>query len=72
MGNYLNIVQIMVSAVLVMVILLQVKELGTGLFGSSQAAFRTRRGAEKTLFQFTIMLSAIFLGISILSVRFVS
>ena len=70
MGNYLNIVQILVSVVLVIVILLQVRELGTGLFGSSQATFRTRRGVEKTLFQFTIMLSAIFLGISILSVRF--
>ena len=70
MGNYLNIVQILVSAVLVIVILFQVRELGTGLFGSSQATFRTRRGVEKTLFQFTIMLSAIFLGISIMSVRF--
>ena len=70
MGSYLNIVQILVSVVLVIVILLQVRELGTGLFGSAQATFRTRRGVEKTLFQFTIMLSAIFLGISILSVRF--
>ena len=70
MGNYLNIVQILVSVVLVIVILLQVRELGTGLFGSAKATFRTRRGVEKTLFQFTIMLSAIFRGISILSVRF--
>lgn len=69
MGTYLNIVQILVSITIVLVILLQVKEGGSGLFGSSQSTIRTRRGLEKTLFQFTIILGAIFLGISILSVR---
>ena len=69
MSIYLNIVQIMVSVVLLLVILSQVKEAGSGMFGNSQTTFRTRRGLEKTLFQFTIILSAIFLLLSILSVQ---
>jgi len=69
MDTYLNIVQIMVSVVLVLVILSQVKESGSGIFGSAQSTFRTRRGVEKTLFEFTIILAAVFLVISVLSVR---
>jgi preprotein translocase subunit SecG len=55
-----------------MVILLQVKEGSAGLFGSPGTTVRTRRGLEKTLFQFTIVLSVVFLGLSILSVRLAS
>ena len=69
MGVYLNIGQILVSVLIVLVILIQVKEGGSGLFGSGQSTIKTRRGLEKTLFQFTIILTVVFLGISILSVR---
>lgn len=69
MGVYLNIGQILVSVLIVLVILIQVKEGGSGLFGSAQSTVRTRRGLEKTLFQFTVILTVVFLGISILSVR---
>jgi preprotein translocase subunit SecG len=65
--TYLNVAQILVSLTIILVILAQVKEGGGGLFGSAQSSVRTRRGLEKTLFQFTIVLSAIFLGMSILS-----
>jgi preprotein translocase subunit SecG len=57
------------SFCIVLVILAQVKEGGGGLFGSAQSSGRTRRGLEKTLFQFTIILSGLFLIISIVSVR---
>ena len=67
----LNIAQILVSIILVLVILLQVREAGSGFFGSTQATFRTRRGMEKTLFQSTIVLAVAFLIMSIVSVRFV-
>ena len=70
LGAYLNIGQILVSVTIVLIILLQVKEGGSGLFGSAQSSVRTRRGLEKTLFQFTIIVAAVFLGISVLSVRF--
>lgn len=65
----LNVVQLIVSITLVLVILMQVRETGSGLFGSSQASYRTRRGVEKTLFQFTIVLAVVFLLISILSLE---
>ena len=63
----LNIVQIIISVVLVAIILLQVKGQGTGLFGAAEGSFRTRRGLEKTLFQFTIFMVVVFIGVSILS-----
>ena len=47
---YLNIAQILVSVVLVLIILSQVKESGSGLFGSAQSTVRTRRGLEKDPF----------------------
>ena len=65
----LNIVQMTLSVLLIVVILLQVKGQGTGLFGSSEGSFRTRRGIEKTLFQFTIFLVVVFIGVSIVSAR---
>ena len=71
MESYLNVAQILISIFIVLVILAQVKEGGGGLFGSAQASGRTRRGLEKTLFQFTIILATLFLVISIISVRVV-
>lgn len=66
---YLNIVQIIISVVLMIVVLLQTRGEGfTGTFGAETSVFRTRRGVEKTLFQFTIVLGVIFVLISIISV----
>lgn len=69
MSSLLNVIQIFVSVSIVVMILSQVKEGGGGLFGSGQTTGRTRRGLEKTLFQFTIGLAAVFLIVSIVSVR---
>jgi preprotein translocase subunit SecG len=69
MGEFMNVIQLLVSTLLVVVILAQVKEGGGGLFGSASSTIRTRRGFEKTLFQFTIFLSVAFVVISIISVR---
>ncbi|MEC9308365.1 MAG: preprotein translocase subunit SecG [Chloroflexota bacterium] len=66
---FLNVAQILVSIVLVLIILSQVREGGSGLFGSAQNGVRTRRGLEKTLYQFTIVLIGIFLIVSVISVR---
>ncbi len=68
--SFINVAQIIVSIVLVLLMLVQVREAGSGLFGSAQNTVRTRRGLEKTLFQFTIILIAVFLLISMVSVRF--
>jgi preprotein translocase subunit SecG len=66
-GLYLNIIQIIISITLIAIILLQVKgEAMGGAFGGPGVA-RTRRGLEKTLYNATIVLAAIFLFISLLS-----
>ena len=67
---FINLAQLIVSIVLVLLILVQVREGGSGLFGAAQNTLRTRRGMERTLFQFTIVLIGIFLLISVFSVRF--
>jgi len=67
--TYLNFIQILVSVVLIVVILLQSKgEAFSGTFSSDTSVFRTRRGAEKTLFDFTLVLAAIFVIVSIVIV----
>ena len=69
MQVFLNVSQILVSLLIVIIILLQVKGQGGGLFGGSETSFRTRRGLEKTLFQFTVVLVVVFIGVSLASVR---
>ena len=69
MNDFMNLVQLLVSILLVVIILLQVNEGGGGLFGSASSTVRTRRGMERTLFQFTIFLAIAFVVISIISVR---
>ncbi len=71
MSLYLNIIQIIVSITLMVIILIQVKGEATGgVFGGDTGVARTRRGLERTLFNATIVLSAIFLLISFLSAFF--
>ncbi|MBM4446785.1 MAG: preprotein translocase subunit SecG [Chloroflexi bacterium] len=66
MFNYLLIAQIVVAAALIIVITLQVRGGGLGgIFGQPDAVYRTRRGVEKSLFQFTIALTILFVIISI-------
>jgi preprotein translocase subunit SecG len=67
---YLQIVQIIISACLVAAILLQVKGQGLGgIFGGSDSGiYKTRRGAERTLFNLTIVLVVIFFAFAFASV----
>ena len=67
----MNILQIVVSLLVIAIILVQVKGQGSGLFGSAEGSFRTRRGLELTLFRFTIVLVIVFIGLSIVSVRYI-
>ena len=69
MQTFTHFVQILISILLILVILVQVRGQGAGLFGSAEGGFRTRRGVEKILFQVTICLSAVFILISIISAR---
>lgn len=68
----MNILQIIVSTILIVIILLQVKGSGFGaaLGGmSGGSVYRTKRGLERTLFQATIILTIVFIFISFLSVQ---
>jgi|TARA_Y100000780_G_scaffold231682_1_gene258076 protein translocase SecG subunit len=69
-NTVVNILQIIVSLLVIAIILVQVKGQGSGLFGSAEGSFRTRRGLELTLFRFTIFLVIVFIGLSIVSVRY--
>ena len=69
MNSYLNVVQILVSVVLIGVLLLQARGSGfSATFSSDSSIYRTRRGVEKTLFNVTIGLAVLFVIISIISV----
>lgn len=62
MGNVVALIQIILGIILAGVILLQAK--GTGLgstFGGDLGFYGTKRGAEKILFIFTIIISVLFL-----------
>lgn len=65
---FLQILQILVSIGLIAVILLQAK--GTGLgstFGGQSQMYHSKRGVEKVVFTLTIILSVIFVILSILN-----
>jgi preprotein translocase subunit SecG len=68
----INIAQIIVALMVIVIIVAQVHGGGLGgIFGGGgESAFRTRRGIERTLFRFTIVLVVIFVIVCILSVRF--
>jgi preprotein translocase subunit SecG len=70
MESYLYVAQIILAIVLIAVFLLQVRGGGLGgIFGQQTGMYRTKRGIEKTLFRFTIVLMVIFVIISILAVQ---
>ena len=69
MTNYLLIAQIVVAIALIIVITLQVRGGGLGgIFGQPESVYRTRRGVEKSLLQFTIALTVVFVILSVLVV----
>lgn len=71
MEIYFSIAQIVLAVALVGAVLLQVRGGGLGgIFGQPDSVYRTRRGLEKTLFQFTIILAALFVIVSLIMLRF--
>ncbi|MBI4330875.1 MAG: preprotein translocase subunit SecG [Chloroflexi bacterium] len=73
MSTYIQIAQLVLALVLILAILLQVRGGGLGgIFGSQETVFRTKRGVEKTLFQFTVVLAVVFILVAMVSVRLLS
>ncbi len=69
MRTYFYLIQIVLSLTLIVVILLGSKGGGlSSIFGGEGGIYKTRRGAEKVLFQAAVVLSALFLLLSLLSV----
>jgi preprotein translocase subunit SecG len=68
MEIYFQIALIVISVALILAILFQVKGGGLGgIFGQADTVYRTRRGVEKTLFQFTVVLVVLFVAVSIIA-----
>lgn len=67
---YVQVVQIIISVALIVIILVQAKGQGGlgGIFGGEGSVYHTRRGVEKTLFNVTVGLAALFFIISLVSV----
>ena len=68
----LNIAQIIIAVLLIVIVLSQTQGGGlAGIFGGEgESAFRTRRGIQRTLFRFTVVLVVVFIAVCMLSVRF--
>ena len=61
MNPLLALGQILVSIALIIAILLQARGVGlSGTFGGDSAVYRSRRGVERRLWQFTILLLVLF------------
>jgi preprotein translocase subunit SecG len=68
---FLAIGQIIVSIALIAAILLQARGTGlSGTFGGDSAVYRSRRGVERRLWQFTIILLILFVLFSMASFAF--
>lgn len=67
MKPIISLFQIILAVLLILIIIIQQK--GTGLgstFGGDLSFYRTKRGAEKMIFNLTIILAFLFIALSII------
>ena len=68
MSTYLNIVQIIIATSLIALVIIQARSGGLGgVFGADSAAYRTRRGVERTLFNATVGMAVVFFLLAIIT-----
>ena len=73
MNPLLALGQLLVSIALIIAILLQARGVGlSGTFGGDSAVYRSRRGVERRLWQFTIILLVLFVVFSLAAFIFAS
>ena len=71
MNSILAVGQMIVGIAMMISILLQARGTGlSGTFGGDSAVYRSRRGVERRLWQFTIVLTALFVLFSLASYVF--
>jgi len=70
MAHTLQIIQIVSSILLIILVLLQraSADMGSSLGGDGSSFLQTRRGAERFLFVFTIIVAVIFVGASLAAI----
>ena len=69
MDPLLAIGQILISIALIAAILLQARGTGlSGTFGGDSAVYRSRRGIERRLWQFTLLLLTLFVVFALVAV----
>lgn len=69
MKTVFSVLQIILSVLMIVVVLLQQKGSGIGsAFGGSNSVYTTRRGVDKLLFNATIVISVLFLVVSLAAV----
>ncbi len=67
--SYLNFAQILISGLLIVLVLMQVRGTGFGAaLGGQDQNFRTKRGLQRSLHRLTIVVVAVFLSVSAWSV----
>ncbi len=72
MATFLLIAQIILGLALTVLIVVQTQNSGSGsVFGNDTTVYRTRRGLEKTMYQATIVLSILFVLLTMITVRVV-
>jgi preprotein translocase subunit SecG len=68
---FLAVGQILVSIALMVAILMQARGTGlSGTFGGDSAVYRSRRGIERRLWQFTLLLAGLFVLFSLVAYIF--
>ncbi len=68
MSTVFFIVQIILSILLIALVVMQSKNLGTSaMFGGSDSFATTRRGFERTLFNLTVLVSVLFFLVAVVS-----
>ena len=66
MDPFLAVGQIILSIALIVAVLMQARGTGlSGTFGGDSAVYRSRRGIERRLWQFTIVLAILFVIFSL-------
>ncbi len=72
MNPILAIGQILISIALIAAILMQARGTGlSGTFGGDSAVYRSRRGVERRLWQFTVVLLVLFVVFALVAFIFV-
>ncbi|MCK9493967.1 MAG: preprotein translocase subunit SecG [Dehalococcoidia bacterium] len=67
--DFLSIATILISTLLIVLVLMQVRGTGFGAaLGGQDASFRTRRGMQRSMHRLTILVVIVFIGISAWSV----